>query len=99
MAWRDYVVTAQNGPSVTHGLLLRMFRPLGPKTLREVCAEVARSLPAFGIHFRTGHHGQVSLLPTQAMGASTGLLLGPSSHHQVSALLGELRVCSVAGFL
>lgn len=81
MAWKDYVVTAQNGPSVTHGRLLRMFRPLGPKTLREVCAEVARPLLAVGVHIRIGHHGQVSLLPTLATGASTGLLLGPSSRH------------------
>ena len=76
MASRDCVVTAQNGPSVTHGLLLGVFRPLGPRTRREVCAEVAKPLRAFGAHFRTGHGGQVSLPPTQAMGASAGLLLG-----------------------
>lgn len=50
MALRDCVVTAQNGPSVTPGLLLGMFRPLGPKTRREVRAEVTRPLRDFGGH-------------------------------------------------
>lgn len=50
-----------------------MFGPLGPKTLKGgVCWGDEASPLAVGVHIRIGHHGQVSYLPTLAMGASTG---------------------------